>query len=83
MTVICRSRHNTWRRPNATLPGRHNNIWWVSCNCHFSWQPQFGEVQLSLFVAGAIFDEVQLSLFVVGSIFGDVGLPIRGRRGIW
>ena len=31
----------------------------VKLNCHFSWQVQFGEVELSLFVAGAVFGEVE------------------------
>ena len=33
----------------------------------------FREVQVSLFVAGAAFGEVQSSLFVAGAIFGEVG----------
>ena len=32
----------------------------------------FAEVQLSLFVAGAVFGEVQVSLFVAGAVFGEV-----------
>ena len=33
---------------------------------------KFGEVQVSLFVAGAAFGEVQVSLFVAGAAFGEV-----------
>ena len=31
----------------------------------------FAEVQVSLFVAGAVFGEVQVSLFVAGAVFGE------------
>ena len=36
----------------------------------------FGEVQMSLFVAGAVFGEVHVSLFVAGAIFGEVQVPL-------
>ena len=32
----------------------------------------FGEVQVSLFVAGAVFGDVQVSLFVVGAVVGEI-----------
>ena len=35
----------------------------------------FGEVQVSLFVAGAAFDEVPVALFVAGAAFGEVQMP--------
>ena len=34
--------------------------------------PAFGEVHVSLFVAGAAFGEVHVSLFVAGAAFGEV-----------
>ena len=36
----------------------------------------FGEVQVSLFVAGAVFGEVQVSLFVAGAVFGEVQVSL-------
>ena len=36
----------------------------------------FGEVQVSLFVAGAVFGEVQVSLFVAGAVFGEVQMSL-------
>ena len=42
----------------------------INDKCHFSRQAQYiGEVELSLFVAGALFGEVQVSLSVAGAIF--------------
>ena len=35
-----------------------------------------GEVQVSLFVAGAVFGEVQVSLFVAGAVFGEVQVSL-------
>ena len=36
----------------------------------------FGEVQVSLFVAGAVFGEVEVSLFVAGAVFGEVEVSL-------
>ena len=36
----------------------------------------FGDVQVSLFVAGALFGDVQVSLFVAGALFGDVQVSL-------
>ena len=36
----------------------------------------FGEAQVSLFVAGAVFGEVQVSLFVAGAVFGEVEVSL-------
>ena len=41
----------------------------------------FGEVQVSLFVAGAVFSEVEVSLFVGGAVFGEVEGAVFGE--IW
>ena len=43
----------------------------------------FGEVHVSLFVAGAAFGEVHVSLFVAGAAFGEVHVTFCGRRSIW
>ena len=50
----------------------------MKCKCHFSWQAQYlvHEVQVSLFVAGAVFGEVQVSLFVAGAVFGEVQVSL-------
>ena len=42
----------------------------MKCKCHFSWQAQFGEVLVSLFVAGAVLGEGQVSLFVACAVLG-------------
>ena len=36
----------------------------------------FGDVQVSLFVAGALFGDVQVSLFVAGAVFGEVEVSL-------
>ena len=36
----------------------------------------FGDVGVSLFVAGAAFGDVGMSLFVAGAVFGDVGASL-------
>ena len=36
----------------------------------------FGEVQVSLFVAGAVFGEVRVSLFVAGAVLGEVQVSL-------
>ena len=36
----------------------------------------FGEVQVSLFMAGAVFGEVEVSLFVAGAVFGEVEVSL-------
>ena len=36
----------------------------------------FGEVQVSLFVAGAVFGEVEVLLFVAGAVFGEVQVSL-------
>ena len=38
--------------------------------------PTFGDVAMSLFVAGATFGDVGMSLFVAGATFGDVGMSL-------
>ena len=49
----------------------------VKFMCHFLWQVQhFGEVHVSLFVAGAAFGEVHVSLFVAGAAFGEVHVSL-------
>ena len=40
----------------------------------------FGEVQVSLFVAGAVFGEVQESLFVAGAVFGEIWNDSRSAK---
>ena len=40
----------------------------------------FGEVQVSLFVAGAVFGEVQVSLFVAGAVFGEIWNDSRSAK---
>ena len=41
----------------------------------------FAEVQVSLFVAGAVFGEVEVSLFVAGAVFGEVWNDSRSANG--
>ena len=36
----------------------------------------FCDVQVSLFVAGALFGDVQVSLFVAGAVFGEVEVSL-------
>ena len=44
----------------------------VKFMCHSLWQVSaFGEVHVSLLVAGAAFGEVHVSLFVAGTAFGE------------
>ena len=45
---------------------------------HFSWQAQaaFGDLGVSLFVAGAVFGDLGVSFFVAGAAFGDLGVSI-------
>ena len=40
----------------------------------------FGEVQVSLFVAGAVFGEVRVSLFVAGAVFGEIWNDSRSAK---
>ena len=40
----------------------------------------FAEVQVSLFVAGAVFGEVQESLFVAGAVFGEIWNDSRSAK---
>ena len=39
-----------------------------------------GEVQVSLFVAGAVFGEVRVSLFVAGAVFGEIWNDSRSAK---
>ena len=43
----------------------------------------FAEVQVSLFVAGAVFGEVQASLFVAGAVFGEVEASLFGAGAVF
>ena len=40
----------------------------------------FGDVGVSLFVAGAAFDDVGVSLFVAGTAFGEIWVNSRGAK---
>ena len=40
----------------------------------------FGDVQVSLFVAGAVFGDVELSLFVAGAVFGEIWNDSRSAK---
>ena len=40
----------------------------------------FGEVQVSLFVAGIVFGEVELSLFVAGAVFCEIWNDSRSMK---
>ena len=56
----------------------------INHESHFAWQVQyldeFGEVGMSLFVAGAAFGDVAMSFFVAGTAFGEIWVDSRSAK---
>ena len=47
------------------------------CGCK---KKKIGDVQVSLFVAGAVFGEVEMPLFVAGAVFGEIWNDSRSAK---
>ena len=48
--------------------------------CHFSWQAQFGDLGVSVFMAGAALGDVGVPLFVAGTVFGEIWVDSRSAK---